>query len=100
MAFTDRTIAALKPKGARYEVWEGKGFGVRVGTTGRKSWIFVYHYQGKARRVTFGEYPKMRLAKARLAYAKALDDLDAGRDPGAARLPITRPNGRRKQSPN
>ncbi len=41
--FTDRTIAALKPKASRYEIWEGGGFGIRVGTTGRKSWIFVYH---------------------------------------------------------
>lgn len=86
MAFSDRTIAALKPKAARYEVWEGKGFGIRVGTTGRKSWVFVYHFEGKARRMTLGEYPAVKLSKARIALAKAQDDLTAGRDPGAAKV--------------
>jgi hypothetical protein len=49
MAFSDRTVAALKPKAARYEVWDGDGLGIRIGTTGRKSWVLVYHYQGKPR---------------------------------------------------
>lgn len=86
MRFTDRTIAALKPKGARYEKWEGNGFGVRVGTTGRRSWVFVYHYGGKPRRMTLGEYPAMPLSKARIAAETARDQLRAGDDPGKAKV--------------
>jgi integrase len=86
LAFTDRTIQALKSKAARYEAWEGAGFGIRVGTTGRKSWILVYHFNGKPRRMTLGDYPAMKLAKARLAASKARDDLDQGIDPGAAKV--------------
>ncbi len=51
MRFTDKGIAALKPKAERYEVWEdGKtGLGVRVSTRGRKSWIYMYRFDGRAR---------------------------------------------------
>ena len=48
MRFTDKGIAALKPKAERYEVWEaGKtGLGLRVSTRGRKSWIYMYRFSG------------------------------------------------------
>ena len=73
MKFTDRQIKALKPRKERYEVWEtnGKGFGVRVAPTGRKSFIFLYRYQGTSRRITFGNYPKVSLADGHAAHAKA-----------------------------
>ncbi|HKF64230.1 MAG TPA: Arm DNA-binding domain-containing protein, partial [Dongiaceae bacterium] len=61
MRFTDKGIAALKPKGDRYEVWEvGRtGFGVRIAPSGRKSWLFMYRFDGKARRMTLGQYPRI-----------------------------------------
>ena len=31
--------------------------------TGRKSWVFMYRFNGKARRITFGQYPKMSVAE-------------------------------------
>jgi integrase len=86
MAFTDRTIAALKPKPKRYEVWEGGGFGVRVGTSGKRAFVGVYHFAGKARRVTYGAYPEMSLAGARVAHAKAKEALKKGIDPGDAKV--------------
>lgn len=75
MKFTDRTIAALKSKKSRYEVWEpGQGaFGVRVSTKGRKSWVYLFRYEGKPRRMTLGHYPAMSLADAHMALAKAGD---------------------------
>ncbi|MGH7115954.1 MAG: Arm DNA-binding domain-containing protein, partial [Stellaceae bacterium] len=62
--FTDKSIQALKPKAVRFEVWEGGGFGVRVSPRGGKSWVFVYHFAGRPRRMTLGEYPAMGLADA------------------------------------
>ena len=84
MKFTDRQIKALKPQKARYEVWEdnGKGFGVRVSPAGRKSFIYMYRFQGSSRRITFGVYPEMTLADAHAAHAKARQLLEKGKDPG------------------
>lgn len=86
MKFTDRSIAALKPRPERYEVWESGGFGMRVGTSGRKSWIFVYRHAGKPRRMTLGEYSALSLSKARVAAAVARDTVRSGGDPAADRV--------------
>ena len=85
MKFTDRSINALRPKGERYEVWEDgrSSFGVRVAPSGRKSWIYMYRFNGKARRMTLGVYPQLSLADARVKQAKAKWRLAAGRDPGS-----------------
>lgn len=81
--FTDKFIAALKPRAQRYEVWEGSGFGVRVSPRRIKSWVWLYRFKDKPRRVTLGTYPAMGLADARLALAKARKRLEQGEDPGA-----------------
>lgn len=88
MRFTDNGIKALKPKAERYEVWESgrTGFGVRVSPKGRKTWIYMYRFGGKARRLTLGAYPALPLSKARIKVAAAKDALDHGNDPGAAAL--------------
>ena len=83
MKLTDRSVAALKPKAHRYEVWDGQGFGVRVTPRGVKSWIWLYRYNGKPRRMTLGNYTALGLADARLRLAEARRVLDTGRDPGA-----------------
>ena len=80
--FTDRFIAALKPKADRYECWEGGGFGVRVSPNGKKAWVVVYHFDRKPRRVTLGSYPALGLADARVAVANAKKLLAQGIDPG------------------
>ena len=85
MRLTDRGIAALKPKATRYEAWEDgrTGLGIRVSTVGRKSWIYMYRYGGKPRRMTLGTYPAVGLADAHVKHAKAKADLEKGIDPGA-----------------
>ena len=84
MRFTDRSIAALKPKAARYEIWEvGRtGFGVRVAPSGRRSWVYMYRFAGKPRRMTLRTYPEVSLADARVEFAKAKRMLAKGVDPG------------------
>lgn len=81
---TDSRVAGLKPKGARYEVWDEKrpGFGVRVGQGGSKSFILVYHFAGTPRRLTLGTYPKMGVADAHIAEDAARKTLELGDDPG------------------
>ncbi len=84
MKFTDRKIAALKPKATRYEIWEDgrTGFGVRISALGRKSWVYMYRFGGKARRMTLGVYPAVSLADAHVKLAEAKRKLDKGVDPG------------------
>ena len=83
MKFTDAKIRALKPKTSRYEVWETgrNGFGIRVSPHGRKSWVFMYWFEGMQKRMTFGVYPEMTLEKAHSAHAKAREQLFNKIDP-------------------
>jgi integrase len=88
--FTDKAIAALRPKTERYERWEGNGFGIRVSPKGGKAWIWVYHFSGRPRRMTLGTYsPGSRdhlgLADARVRLAEAKKLLASGIDPGAVK---------------
>ncbi len=83
--FTDAAIKALlltKSPKDRYEVFDGNGFGIRVGQRSR-TFLFLYHFKGKSRRVSLGKYPDMSLADAGVALAAAKKLLEGGIDPGA-----------------
>jgi integrase len=91
--FTDKFVAALKPKAERYEKWEGGGFGIRVSSgrgkdaeKGRKAWVWMYRFDGRPRRMTLGAYPKLGLADARIRLAEARKLLESGTDPGDAEV--------------
>ena len=84
---TDARIRSLRPKQARYEVWDTEpGFGLRIAPSGRKSFIYLYRFEGRPRRFTLGVYPRMPLADAREALAKAAKLLDKGVDPAEQEL--------------
>jgi integrase len=82
---TDRSIEALRPKVTRYEVWDDarRGFGIRVTPRGVKSFVWVFHFDGRPRRLTFGTYPRLSLAGAGVRLAEAKDLLAKGIDPGS-----------------
>lgn len=83
MQFTDKLIKSLKPRPERYDFREGNGSGfmVRIFPSGQLSWGFVYHFEGKKRRMTFGSYPDLSLADARKMHANAVNILAKGKDP-------------------
>ncbi|MBM4275597.1 MAG: DUF4102 domain-containing protein [Deltaproteobacteria bacterium] len=83
MKFTDMLLRNLKPQAQRYLVWENNGFGIRVSPKGRKSFIYSYRFERKARFLTLGDYPRMTLADAHKAHAEARKKLEQGIDPGA-----------------
>lgn len=85
MPFTDKQVAAFKPKATRYEIKEpGRtGLGLRVTPKGAKTWTFVYRFEGDQRRMVLGTYPKTPLADARIALADAKSKIMDGIDPGA-----------------
>ncbi len=83
--FTDRYIVTLKPKAQRFEVPEPtrSGLAIRVAPSGRKSWAYRYHFEGRVRRLQLGVYPAVSLSDARVALAEAQRAKDKGRDPAA-----------------
>ena len=99
MKFTNVSIKALKTKSGRYEEWEenGKGFGIRVSPVGRKSWIYMYRFEGRARRMTLGVYPAMTLADAHVKHAEARKALGKGNDPASI---LTQANKESREAPN
>jgi integrase len=84
MRLTDTKVRSLKAREKRYIAWEdGKtGFGVRVSTSGKKSFVFMYRFKGKPRMMTIGVYPEVTLASARIKFSKAKKLLEEGTDPG------------------
>ena len=92
---TDVYISGLRPQKDRYTAWDGNGFGVRVSTKGRKSFVGLYRFNGKPRRITYGPYRsalepagngRLSLAEAREKHAVAMKGLEGGIDPGRERI--------------
>jgi integrase len=73
--FTDKMLRGLRPAASgQIDIWDEllPGFGVRVGTTGRKSFIVGTRINGKYRRITLKpHYDLLSLADAR-TKAKAI----------------------------
>jgi integrase len=88
MKFTDRGIQSLITSEKRYIEWKdgGGGLGIRVTPNGRKTFIFMYRFDGRARMMTLGVYPKTTLADAHQEHANALKLLEKDVDPGEIRV--------------
>ena len=86
--FTDARLKSLKPPDKRTILYEdgGRGFGIRIEPSGRKSFFLEYRFgEGKERRnrvLTIGQYPRVSLTKARSVAGQSLDQIEQGIDPG------------------
>jgi len=77
---TDTLIRNLRAKENRYEVFDAllPGFGIRISTSGTKSFI-VFGREGTRRtRATLGQYPILSLSEAREAAQAALKAMHQG----------------------
>jgi integrase len=81
--FTDTYIKNLKTLSARYEVYEGAGFGIRVSPSGAKSWIYRYKMLGKTEKITLGHYPSTSLANAKRLFLEYRELRKQGKNPRA-----------------
>lgn len=82
--FTDKMIKALKPESTDYSRSEGNGFTVRVMPSGVKTWLYVYAFDGKRRKMNLGQYPAISLEDARSRFEDARRQVKNGVDPLAA----------------
>ena len=86
---TKRTLDALATGQARYTVWDSelKGFGVRVETSGRRTFLVRYRAEGGGRRaplrqVSLGAYGPLTPDQARKLAKDALATVRQGWRPG------------------
>jgi integrase len=87
LKISKRTIDAAKPSEARYVLWdtELKGFGVRVESSGLKSFLVRYRHLGRRRFLSLGRYGEITPEQARLLAQKALSKVREGADPADER---------------
>ncbi len=83
--FTVKSIEALKPRAERYEIREKgrRGLAIRVSPLGTKTWVSIYRYGGRLRRMTHGDFPFVGIEDAHKAHAAVRDAVKLNRDPGA-----------------
>lgn len=85
---TEKAIERFRPKEREYTVWDTRlaGFGIRVRTTGRKSFVFHWSKAGKAHRATIGSTTLLTPDRALAICASLQADLHGdGGQPRRAR---------------
>lgn len=80
-------LAKITPHDTRFDVFdtEQKGFGLRVFPSGRKSYFYVYHADGRKRRYMIGDADTVKLQQARDIVTIKAGEVAGGVDPGAVR---------------
>ena len=71
-----------------------KGLGIRITPKGTKSFVYKYDVDGQDRWLTFGQYPKIKLAEALSKYSAALEKVEAGEDPALDKVEANRASGK------
>lgn len=87
-ALTTKSVENIKPDPAkRVEIPDPalSGLYLVVQPSGAKSWALRYRYAGKPKKLTLGKWPLMGLADARAAASEAIEVVEHGNDPSAAR---------------
>jgi integrase len=85
MALTDTALRAVKPTEKQQKLFDGNGLFLLVSPTGAKGWRFKYHFQGREKLISLGQYPLVSLKEARERATAARKMLDAGLDPSTQR---------------
>lgn len=83
MPLTDAQCRAAKPTAKVQKLSDQRGLFLQVTPGGSKLWRMNYRFDGKQRTASFGPYPDISLATARLRAAELKDKLAAGLDPAA-----------------
>ncbi len=85
--FTMNAIKGLKPKERQYELFEDNGekstgrLGVSVGSSGTKTFIYRFYWNGKRQFIQLGKFPELSLAEARDQTKLFGGQLKSGKNP-------------------
>jgi integrase len=82
---TDSIIRETQPKGSDSKLFDGGGLFLLIRATGHRGWRFKYRVDGHEKLLSFGPYPTVSLAKARLKLKRAKALLLDGIDPSLKR---------------
>jgi integrase len=82
MPLSDIQLRTLKPKAKPYKVGDFDGLYMTVTPTGSRLWHMKYRIAGREKRLSFGAYPAVSLARARQLRDEARSLLAEGGDPG------------------
>jgi integrase len=82
---TDTAIRRATPGERDYKMTDAKGLFLLVTTAGGKLWRWKYRFEGKEKKMSFGQYPEVTLAEVRVLHAAARRSLVYGIDPMAQR---------------
>ncbi|WP_242128462.1 site-specific integrase [Sphingobium sp. Sx8-8] len=92
VVLTKRAIDAAQPKEKRYDIWDSEiaGFGLRVGVSGAKTFVFRYRAEGGGRgapkrHVTIGRFGPLTVELARRQAKQLLAKATVGEDPAKVR---------------
>lgn len=80
-ATTEAAIKHAKPEVKAYKMTAGNGMYLLVNPTGSKLWRLKYRFDGKEKTLSFGAYPDVSLAQARLKREQSRQQLAEGIDP-------------------
>ncbi len=85
---TKKTVDAAKPKAKDFFVWDNDlpGFGLRVFSSGKRSYLVQYRISGRTRRYTIGRHGPITPDKARTRAMALLSTIADGGDPAAEKL--------------
>ena len=85
------TNAAAKAAGAKsraYKMHDQGGLHLLVRPTGTKSWQQKYRWRGREKLLTLGQFPEVRVERARILQAEAKELLEEGVDPARQRSKV------------
>ena len=85
-------VGRLEPPGqGRVDYWDKtqSGFGLRLTSSGKRTWQIMYRSGGVRRRLALGEWPALPLKLARQAAEQAMAQVAAGKDPARERAVVT-----------
>lgn len=88
LKLTARFVETVKGQDLRqeYRDTEARGLILRVMPSGLKSWALLYSHHRRKRRLTLGEFPAIKLAKARELALDAIARIAQGQDPQGQKL--------------
>ena len=82
---TDSIIRKTQPKDSDFKLYDAGGLFLLFRSTGHRGWRFKYRVDGHEKLISFGPYPTVSLAKARLKLRRAKALLLDGVDPSLKR---------------